>query len=34
MANVRHAPVPGVFFGLNLAVFFAGGSAQSVAHPR
>jgi drug/metabolite transporter (DMT)-like permease len=33
MANVRRAPVPGVFFGLNLAVFFAGGSAQERRPP-
>lgn len=32
MANVRQALVPGVFFGLNLAVFFAGATRNSVAN--
>ena len=32
MANVRQAVVPGVFFGLNLAVFFAGATHNSVAN--
>jgi drug/metabolite transporter (DMT)-like permease len=32
MANVRQAFVPGVFFGLNLAVFFAGATHNSVAN--
>lgn len=32
MANVRQARVPGVFFGLNLAVFFAGATHNSVAN--
>jgi drug/metabolite transporter (DMT)-like permease len=32
MANVRQALVPGVFFGLNLAVFFAGATHNSVAN--
>ena len=32
MANVRQAIVPGVFFGLNLAVFFAGATHNSVAN--
>jgi drug/metabolite transporter (DMT)-like permease len=31
-ANVRQALVPGVFFGLNLAVFFAGATHNSVAN--
>jgi drug/metabolite transporter (DMT)-like permease len=31
-ANVRQAFVPGVFFGLNLAVFFAGATHNSVAN--
>ena len=31
-ANVRQAFVPGVFFGLNLAVFFAGVTHNSVAN--
>jgi drug/metabolite transporter (DMT)-like permease len=30
--NVRQALVPGVFFGLNLAVFFAGATHNSVAN--
>jgi len=30
--NVRQAIVPGVFFGLNLAVFFAGATHNSVAN--
>jgi len=32
MGNVRQALVPGVFFGLNLAVFFAGATHNSVAN--
>jgi drug/metabolite transporter (DMT)-like permease len=32
MRNVRQAWVPGVFFGLNLAVFFAGATHNSVAN--
>jgi drug/metabolite transporter (DMT)-like permease len=32
MQNVRQALVPGVFFGLNLAVFFAGATHNSVAN--
>ncbi len=32
MANVRQALVPGVFFGLNLAVFFLGATHNSVAN--
>jgi drug/metabolite transporter (DMT)-like permease len=32
MADVRQAFVPGVFFGLNLAVFFAGATHNSVAN--
>jgi drug/metabolite transporter (DMT)-like permease len=32
MANVRQAFLPGVFFGLNLAVFFAGATHNSVAN--
>jgi drug/metabolite transporter (DMT)-like permease len=32
MANVRQAFVPGVFFGMNLAVFFAGATHNSVAN--
>ena len=32
MANVRQALVPGVFFGLNLAIFFAGATHNSVAN--
>jgi drug/metabolite transporter (DMT)-like permease len=32
MPNVRQAWVPGVFFGLNLAVFFAGATHNSVAN--
>jgi drug/metabolite transporter (DMT)-like permease len=32
IANVRQAFVPGVFFGLNLAVFFAGATHNSVAN--
>ena len=31
-ADVRQAVVPGVFFGLNLAVFFAGATHNSVAN--
>jgi drug/metabolite transporter (DMT)-like permease len=31
-ANVRQALVPGIFFGLNLAVFFAGATHNSVAN--
>jgi drug/metabolite transporter (DMT)-like permease len=32
LRNVRQALVPGVFFGLNLAVFFAGATHNSVAN--
>jgi drug/metabolite transporter (DMT)-like permease len=32
MENVRQVVVPGVFFGLNLAVFFAGATQNSVAN--
>jgi drug/metabolite transporter (DMT)-like permease len=32
LRNVRQAFVPGVFFGLNLAVFFAGATHNSVAN--
>jgi drug/metabolite transporter (DMT)-like permease len=32
VANLRQALVPGVFFGLNLAVFFAGATHNSVAN--
>jgi len=32
MRNVRQALVPGIFFGLNLAVFFAGATHNSVAN--
>ena len=32
MAHVRQALVPGAFFGLNLAVFFAGATHNSVAN--
>jgi drug/metabolite transporter (DMT)-like permease len=32
MGNVRQAWLPGVFFGLNLAVFFAGATHNSVAN--
>jgi drug/metabolite transporter (DMT)-like permease len=32
LADVRQALVPGVFFGLNLAVFFAGATHNSVAN--
>ena len=32
MENVRQVFVPGVFFGLNLAVFFAGATHNSVAN--
>jgi len=32
MRNMRQALVPGVFFGLNLAVFFAGATHNSVAN--
>jgi drug/metabolite transporter (DMT)-like permease len=32
MRHVRQALVPGVFFGLNLAVFFAGATSNSVAN--
>src|SRR3954464_10294627 len=31
-ADVRQVVVPGVFFGLNLAVFFAGATHNSVAN--
>src|SRR3954453_20793160 len=33
MNNVRQAFLPGVFFGLNLAVFFAGATPNRVANP-
>ena len=32
MENVRQVFVPGIFFGLNLAVFFAGATHNSVAN--
>jgi len=32
MVNVRQALIPGVFFGLNLAIFFAGATNNSVAN--
>src|SRR4051812_38717851 len=32
LRNVRQALVPGIFFGLNLAVFFAGATHNSVAN--
>jgi drug/metabolite transporter (DMT)-like permease len=32
MRNVRQAFVPGIFFGLNLAIFFAGATHNSVAN--
>src|SRR3954451_11814185 len=32
MENMRQVFVPGVFFGLNLAVFFAGATHNSVAN--
>jgi len=32
MRHVRQALVPGVFFGLNLAIFFAGATHNSVAN--
>jgi drug/metabolite transporter (DMT)-like permease len=32
LANVRQAFLPGIFFGLNLAVFFAGATHNSVAN--
>jgi len=32
MADVRQAFIPGVFFGLNLAIFFAGATKNSVAN--
>lgn len=32
IADVRRAAVPGIFFGLNLAVFFAGATQNSVAN--
>ena len=32
MRHVRQAFIPGVFFGLNLAVFFAGATQNSVAN--
>src|SRR4051812_21121336 len=31
-ANVRQVLVPGIFFGLNLTVFFAGATHNSVAN--
>jgi drug/metabolite transporter (DMT)-like permease len=32
MADVRQAFIPGIFFGLNLAIFFAGATHNSVAN--
>src|SRR5689334_25259832 len=32
LADVRQVFVPGIFFGLNLAVFFAGATHNSVAN--
>jgi drug/metabolite transporter (DMT)-like permease len=32
MADVRQALIPGIFFGLNLAIFFAGATKNSVAN--
>ena len=32
MRDVRQALVPGIFFGLNLAIFFAGATNNSVAN--
>ena len=32
LRHVRQALVPGVFFGLNLAIFFAGATQNSVAN--
>ena len=32
MQNVRQAFIPGIFFGLNLAIFFAGATKNSVAN--
>ena len=32
MAEVRQAFIPGIFFGLNLAIFFAGATKNSVAN--
>src|SRR3954454_1783263 len=32
MRDVRQAVVPGAFFGLNLAIFFAGATHNSVAN--
>ena len=32
MKHVRQALIPGVFFGLNLAIFFAGATHNSVAN--
>ncbi len=32
MQNVRQALIPGIFFGLNLAIFFAGATHNSVAN--
>src|SRR3954451_7658771 len=32
MRQVRQALIPGVFFGLNLAIFFAGATHNSVAN--
>jgi drug/metabolite transporter (DMT)-like permease len=32
MADVRQAFIPGIFFGLNLAIFFAGATKNSVAN--
>lgn len=31
-ADVRQAFIPGIFFGLNLAIFFAGATKNSVAN--
>ena len=32
LANIRQAFIPGIFFGLNLAIFFAGATKNSVAN--
>jgi len=32
MADIRQAFIPGIFFGLNLAIFFAGATKNSVAN--
>ena len=34
MRHVRQALIPGVFFGLNLAISFAGGSTTAWPTPR